>query len=255
MTVPVPDRRHFLRLAGPGAALALAGCAAAAPVAPPGPPPAPMAAPRPRVGERWVYTEINRYNGLVLGDLELEVASLAPLVLVQRRLRPTGRAGVIAGPDGPVEARFAEPWSVLVDPGFDEVLQFQDPVPLLPPQLVPGSRAETRTRFTVAGNSGVYGWTQQLVATRLETLATPAGRLECLVIERRIRFDSPNPFRYARERRERRWYAPAVNGWARREWTGDYRDQTFADDWMLRRLEDSVRLELKDHLSAPVSRG
>ncbi len=210
----------------------------------------PVRAPLP--GTRWRYHEVNVYNGLVLDDLEVEVVSAAPLVLRHARVNPRANAGRIAAPAGPVEARYAEPWSIVVDPGFVRVLRFGRAVPLLPPASSPATVVDTDTTFTVADDSGTYRWSQRLQALRSETLVTPAGRFDCLVVQRDIRFESPDPFSFDHRRRETRWYAPAIDGWVRREWTGDYIDSGHLDDRLGRRREDWVRLELQSYLPAPL---
>ena len=146
---------------------------------------------------------------------------------------------------------FSAPWSVLVDPMFDDEYQFSEPVPLLPPRLEPGSWSATRHHFRVAGNSSVYRWRQRLTATGTEIVETPAGRFDNRVIPRRLWFDSPQPFRYDRTRDEVRWYAPAVSGWIRRQWTGTYIDEGSFDDKMYRRLEDAITQELVQHNPGP----
>lgn len=211
---------------------------------------APRRAPLPAT--RWIYREINCYNGMALGDLEIEVVSALPLILRHTRVRRTGNAGSIAAPDGPLEARYSEPWSVLIDPWFDQGLRFAAPVPLLPPTLQVGARIDTATHFTLDGQSGNYGWQQRLQVIRTETLATPAGRFDCVVLERDIRFESPDPFSFDRQRRETRWYAPTIDGWVRHEWTGDYLERGHLDDRFGRRREDWLRLELQAYMPAPI---
>lgn len=206
----------------------------------------------PLPGTRWIYREINRYNGRALGDLQIEVVSAAPLVLRHSRVNPSNDAGQIAAPDGPAEARYSEPWSILVDPWFDRVLRFESPVPLLPPAMTAGSSVATSSRFSVDGNSGRYVWHQRLRIVGNEILSTPAGRFDCFVLERLIHFDSPDPFTFDRQRSETRWYSPAINGWVKREWTGDYLDRGNLDDRFGRRREDWVRLELQAFMASPI---
>ena len=204
----------------------------------------PLAAPRPRTGELWVFREINNYNHLPVGDLELEVRSNAPLTVEHRRVRRIGGAGQISGHVEPRAMTFSNAWSVNVDSSFDDEYRFSPAVPLLPPQLEPGSWSKTSHRFTVAGSSSVYGWWQRLTATGTEIVTTPAGQFDTLVIRRQIWFDSPQPFRYDRWREEVRWYAPAVNGWVRRQWTGSYLDEGTIEK-VDRRLEDALTQELR----------
>lgn len=205
----------------------------------------PMAAPAPRLGERWVYREINEYNKSVVSQVELAVTALAPLTLEQRRTEADGPSP-LATPRGTRTITFESAWSALVDASFDDEYRFTPAVPMLPPRLEPGSSISTRHRFTVPGNSGLYGWRQRVTATGAEILATPAGRFDTLVIRRDIYFDSPDPFRFDRARQETRWYAPAVNGFVRRTWTGSYIDEGSLDH-PERRREDWATLELVRH--------
>ena len=253
-----PRRRAALvRLAGAAGAAAmgaggLAGCAGPRrPVVPErsvdgGPFVLPLAAPASRVGERWRYREINGYNGAPIGTLEHEVLSTAPLTLAQRRLDRTPAATAVSTLRDERVIRFDGPWSALVDASFDHEYSFSPAVPWLPPRLAPGEPTSSRHRFTVPGNSGNYGWQQRLVATAAEIIDTPAGRFDTLLIQRSIRFDSPDPFRYDCDRQETRWYAPAVNGFVRRIWTGSYLEDA-SIDMRGRRREDWIIQELIDY--------
>lgn len=233
-------RRAALARLAPVAGLALAGqggltgCSWRA--TPSGPPRSvtgellelPLARPAPTRGSRWVYRVVNDYNGAVVGEVSLDITAVVPLTLAWRR--PSGSSG---------EARFASAWSAFTDIGFDDICHFDSPVPFLPPELAPGSSITSEHRLRVAGNSGNYRWRQRVRATATEIVETPAGRFDTLVISREVWFESPDPFRFDSERRETRWYAPAVNGWVKRTWTGSYRDQGSLDV-PLRRREDWV---------------
>ena len=232
------------------AAAGLAGCATRQPAVPSasvngGPFVLPMAAPAPRLGERWTYREINEYNKGTVGQLEQLVTALAPLTLEQRRTEAS--PSPLATPRGARTITFDSAWSALIDASFDDEYHYSPAVPLLPPRLEPGSSVSTRHRFSVPGNSGLYGWRQRVTASRAEIVETPAGRFDTLVIERQIYFDSPDPFRFDRARQETRWYAPAINGFVRRTWTGTYIDEGSLDQ-IDRRREDWVTLELVRHV-------
>ncbi len=204
----------------------------------------PMAPPRPQLGERWLYRAVNRYNGSVSGTVTLECRSVAPLQLSRRfQSAAASAAGTVAEPAGARLMRFESAWHVLVDASFDDEYHFSPAVALLPPRLEPGASSWTRHRFSVPGNSGQYGWQQRLMATGAEVVETPAGRFDTLVIRREIWFDSPEPFRFSRQREETRWYAPAVNGFVRRTWTGSYLEEA-SIDLPERRREDWITEEL-----------
>lgn len=207
----------------------------------------PMPAPAPRLGERWVYREINEYNKSTVGQLERVVISLAPLTVEQSRSQ--GAASPLTVAKGTRALTFDGAWSVLTDASFDDEYHFSPAVPLLPPRLEPGATLATSHRFRIPGNSGLYVWRQRITATGAEIIETPAGRFDTLVVRREIAFDSPDPFLFDRTRQETSWYAPAVNGFVRRTWTGSYLNEGSLD-MVERRREDWVTLELVRHLAA-----
>ena len=208
----------------------------------------PMAAPVPRIGERWVYREINEYNKSTVGQLERVVTSLAPLTVQQSRSET--QATPLSVVKGVRALTFDGPWSVLIDASFDDEYHFSPTVPLLPARLEPGATIATSHRFRVPANSGLYGWRQRVTATGAEIIDTPAGRFDTLVIRREITFDSPDPFLFDRTRQETSWYAPAVNSFVRRTWTGSYLSQGSLD-MVERRREDWVTLELIRYVPGP----
>ncbi len=207
-----------------------------------------MAAPVPRIGERWVYREINEYNKSTVGQLERVVTSLAPLTVQQSRSET--QATPLSVVKGVRALTFDGPWSVLIDASFDDEYHFSPTVPLLPARLEPGATIATSHRFRVPANSGLYGWRQRVTATGAEIIDTPAGRFDTLVIRREITFDSPDPFLFDRTRQETSWYAPAVNSFVRRTWTGSYLSQGSLD-MVERRREDWVTLELIRYVPGP----
>ncbi len=228
--------RRSLLLAAP-ASLVLSACA--------GPSPATrnavaLPSPSPAVGDRWTYRLVNRYNGSTAGELKMQLAGASPLVLSVLR---NEYGGAVASPGADLQARYQSPWAVTVEPSYDLVLQFAEPVPMLPPVLRVGERAGMHTRYSVPGYSGDYRWQQSLRAIREETVTVPAGTFKTLVIAREIWFDYPNWFRIYSTRSDTIWYAPEVNGWVRREWTGRYRTQSGMRGWY---NEDWVRWELTD---------
>lgn len=229
--------RRSLVLSAP-ATLVLAACAGPAPSARNA---AALPAPQPVVGDRWTYRLVNRYNGYAVGELQMAVTASGPLVVAVHR---GDEGSTIRSPGVDLQARYQSPWAVTVEPSYDLVLQFADPVPMLPSVLRVGERGSTRTRFSVPGYSGRYDWRQALRATREENVTVPAGSFRTLVVEREIWFDYPDWFRVNSVRSDTVWYAPEVNGWVRREWTGRYRTQSPLRGWY---YEDWVRWELTDY--------
>ena len=227
--------RRSLILAAP-AALLSGGCASRAVKTADAPA---LEPPRPRAGDRWIYRLVNRYNGAPVGELQMALTGLAPLVVAVRR--DDEFASSIRSPGVELEARYPSPWSVTVEPSYDLVLNFAAPVPMLPSVLRVGERSRAHTHYTVRGYSGKYDWQQSLRALREEVVTVPAGKFRTLVVHREIWFDYPDHFRYRSSRDDTVWYAPEVNGWVRREWTGRYRTDSVLRGWY---FEDWVRWEL-----------
>jgi hypothetical protein len=216
------------RLLLAGAAL-LSGCATDAFVAAPG---APVPAPRVRVGDRWTYERVNLYNGLVTAVLTMRVAEVSPRLRVE-----------VTGQDGtryPDEA-YADPWRVIQEPQYDQTQWFRDPVSLLPSRLEAGSRHRIHTTYRVQGIDRDFFWSDWLDAVGWQRVRTPAGEFDALRVERRIAFVHSDPFRDRPTREDTLWYAPAVNRWVLREWTGRYWGRSWPppllrEDWVGLRL-------------------
>ena len=238
-------RRRFLRggtalLAIP--TLGLGGCATT--TAPTGPV-RQFEQPRVRVGDIWQYREINRFNQLPLADVEVAVTSAAPLTCRVRRTRSNSTAGEIARHGDFQEERYASPWAVGIEPTYDLVMNFAEPMPILPVSLQAGQSDSRTTSYTVNGFSGRFRWQQRLAALGTERVSTPAGTFECLRVRRMIWFQHPDLFRFNSARIDTVWYAAEVNRWVRREWTGDYQHENSMDIFAgSRRREDWVRWDL-----------
>ncbi|MEZ5729725.1 MAG: hypothetical protein R3E48_18070 [Burkholderiaceae bacterium] len=225
------SRRRITALAAgltAGGALSACGLAPLARDARTAGPSEPVPAPAPRLGERWVYVETNRYTGEARRQLVLEVAQLVPQLVVLR-----------SDVDGRVLGRetYDRPWWIVDEPAYDIPIRFESPMPMLPEPIAPAAPRWYRTHYRAAGDSGRYAWELGVSAPGWERIRVPAGEYLCLRVERRIRFDHPDPFRIGSERTDILWYAPELNRWVQREWTGEYqlpgRRPVFApEDWI-----------------------
>lgn len=239
MTSSLPDRSrrrvtaHLLALPAAASIGALvAGCAAPPSLpAPPGAEPLPV--PRLKVGDRWRYLLINRYNRSAIGETSVTVLATSPEI----RLR------VDRGDGRPFEERYADAWSVLVDGTFDSLITFETPVPLVPPGARAGTSQTAGARYRSERSNDVLAWNQDLRATRWERVQVPAGSFDTLRIERRVWFKHPDVFRLDSERTDTLWYAPQVGRWVMREWTGDFmsggpmsRAERAREDWVIWQL-------------------
>jgi len=190
------------------AAAALPGC-----TLPGAGPDRPVPMPRLRVGDRWRYQVFDRHRDRLVETPIVEVAAIAPEIV----LRVTGR-GSAAAPD----ERYATPWTVLQETQYGLSMQFDEPVPLVPLPLPPGTGSTRVMSYTLPGETRGRRWSQRLSIDGWETVTVPAGRYDSLRISRVISFDHPDTGRNASTRTDRLWYAPDVNRWVRREWRGEY---------------------------------
>jgi hypothetical protein len=213
-----------------GGLLLVGGCAAVESVAPPR---GPVPAPRVRVGDRWRYQRINRYNGLSTGVLTMRVASVAPQLVV----RVTDDTGA-ALPD----EVYDRPWRVLQEPHYDLVQVFAQPQPVVPDRIEAGAQASTRNDYRAAGLDKPLYWTEDIHAVAWERVHVPAGDFDALRIRRAVWCQHMDWSRSMTRRTETLWYAPSVNRWVQREWTGEYRSggrgAVFREDWVAWRLLD-----------------
>ncbi len=208
--------RRALLLGGGALSLSwLAGCAtpngpsASQAIAAPQVTPAPQV----KVGDRWVYEEINQYNLITTGQHEVVVTSVGAQVQMQRF------SGV---PRIAAEELYQPAWQVIRETAYDVAQRFEQPLTIVPASLQVGSSRWLNTAYTVEGISKRLWWNEQLSVLGWEQLSVPAGRFDVAVIERRIRFEHSDYARQNSTRVDRIWYAPAVNRWVQREWTGQF---------------------------------
>lgn len=191
----------------------------------------------PEVGQRWRYQQINRFNSVVLDEVEESVASLGDTVVVQRR---STRGRPMA------DERHASWGQLWRDPAWDYPMTFEAPVPLWPSALQPGRASRVYTHYLMDGgsfryrievHSEVHGWERVTVA---------AGTFDTLRIERFIRLGHQDPTRLTTWRRDTLWLSPKVGRWVARETSGRYLVPD--EGWWRQRdsLEDQLRWELTD---------
>lgn len=229
-----PERRRFLLAA---AALLPVACAGpqwvAAPATPVGPP-------QVRIGQRWRYREINRYNGQVRTELSAEVAQLAP----QLRVSVTDASGKHRD-----DETYAGAWNVIQEPHYDITQVFLRPLPLLPDPPAAGACTFLARSYVAVVNRDVQlAWAERRCAVGWERVKVPAGEFLALRIERIIQFRHIDIFREDSTRHDTLWYAPEVNRWVQREWTGSY--VIPGADFRPLYREDWVRWELLDYRAA-----
>jgi hypothetical protein len=230
---PIAARRSLL-LAGAGTLLA--GCATPASV------PAPAGAgtvPTVRVGDRWRYAQIDLYRNERTTELTMDVAEVAP----QLRVRVTDASGMSRQ-----DEIYASPWRVIQEPAYGDPIVFRVPTPVLPARLDTGGSERVVNEFRTLARDQWFFWSEWVDAQGWEKIRVPAGEFVALRVLRRIAFEDPDPFRLNSVRDETLWYAPQVNRWVRREWTGRYRWPGMWREPPLR--EDSIAWELLEYRPA-----
>lgn len=176
-------------------------------------PAGPVAAPRIGVGDRWRYRLLDLLSGRTLEEPTWEVTDVAPGL----RLKVTGQRG-----GEPLEERWAEPWSAVAETQYDVRMIWQAPVPLVPFPLEPGRGMTTTTTYRLADSPRGRRWSQRLSVARWESIEVPAGRFDCVKVERLVALEHPDPNRLSATRVDTVWYAPRVGRWVRRDLRGEY---------------------------------
>ncbi|MCL4746428.1 MAG: hypothetical protein KJZ83_13585 [Burkholderiaceae bacterium] len=233
MNAPARARRRAT-LALLGAAALGAGCATreaatAARAAAPGA--------QVRLGDRWRYASINLYNGMRLGELLAEVVATTP------RLRVAVSATTGAAGGQRSEEVYASAWRVLEEPNYDLAQVFSAPAPLLPSVLAPGASESFRGSYRTPLSDDALYWSEIARVETWERVRVPAGEFLALRVRRTIAFDHADRFRQRNTRSDTLWYAPEVNRWVRREWTGWYGTAAtlrtnMREDWVAHELID-----------------
>lgn len=209
-------------------------------------PAAPVPAPRIRVGDRWRYRVIDRFNGRWIDEPTWEVVEAGAEVRMAVRGRRSGQ---------PAEERFTPSWAVLEEWAFDQPLRFDAPMPLLPEPIAAGVSFSTSGTYTDPGSTKALRWNQRLSSGPWTSIEVPAGRFDCLRVSRVIAFEHADGFRQNSRRTDILWYSPQVNRWVQREWRGEYVSRGLGDNPAegVTALEDARLLQLTSWLPSPTA--
>jgi hypothetical protein len=191
--------------------------------------------PQVRVGDEWVYSEINRYNNLQQAVVTQKVTTIDPIIRIAHQAKINDR--VVDRP----EEIYDSLWTIKQEPAYDVVQIFDRPLPFLPIGLEAGSRTVFQTAYKIDGVNRLFYWRSGLYAAGWERITVPAGEFVALRVERSSWFAHYDAFRVDSVRRDTLWYSPEVNRWVRREWNGEYRG---AGSRRLAAREDWVRWDL-----------
>jgi hypothetical protein len=174
----------------------------------------PLPVPTLRIGDRWRYVLINRYNNIAIGEVAVQVTAVTPLI----------RLSIDRGAGKPLlEEIYTDPWSVLLETIYSgEPIRFSTPMPVVPQGASSGMNLKSDTRYMTPSSGSEYAWSQRLSVQGWEKVTVPAGSFDALRIVRQIDFVHPDFFRNMPTRTDIAWYAPQVGRWVKRDWTGSY---------------------------------
>jgi hypothetical protein len=167
----------------------------------------------PALGQRWTYRHTNGYNSALLATQEHEVVALAPRVRI--RIRSD------AGPAEQEEQQ--QPWGqIWRETGWDEVLNYEQAVPLWPAEPTPGARSAQRTHYRIDDESYRYWISRHSTVQGWERVTLAGGSQLALRIDTFIRLQHRDVTRTETTRRETLWLAPEIGRWVAREVSGEY---------------------------------
>lgn len=171
----------------------------------------------PAAGQRWTYRKYNGYNSALLATETHELTDLEPRV----RVRIRSDAGATE------QEELHQPWGqVLREFARDDVLNYEQAMPLWPVDLRPGSRSVHSTHYRLDNDSFRYWITQHTTVTGWERVTLANGPRLALRIDKLTRLQHRDITRAETIRRDTLWLAPEIGRWVARETTGEYRVST-----------------------------
>jgi hypothetical protein len=187
----------------------------------------------PALGQSWTYQKFNTYNGKLLATEREEVVSLEPNITLSRKTD----AGVVL-PD----EQHRQWGQVVRDPAWDQVQNYEEPVPLWPQSLAVGSSSSFATHYRLDNGTFRFAINVYTLVKAWEKVVLPQGEFNALRLEKWIRQDHFDVARIETVRRDVVWLVPEIGRWAAREISGQYR---YSGQLGPPSHEDSFRWELK----------
>lgn len=129
---------------------------------------------------------------------------------------------------------------ILIDPHWEELQAYENPIPLWPRELRPGWSATVYTEYKTPQSPDALPWQLTMHAHSWDSIAVPAGQFTALRFHNLINFRFTNVSeRVSAQREENIWFVPEIGRWAARESWG-----TYYQDVGERFHENSYRWEL-----------
>ena len=187
----------------------------------------------PQVGQEWVYSKKNVFNGKELAIITERVSSVGDQIAISRTTADGGQ----------LPSEIQGPWGMIsTDPHWSRVISYNPAIPLWPQNLSGNWSKQVNTKYEIAGYSGnFYNWTLYMSSSGWEQITVPAGTFFALRFQNLINFENADPNKVDCIRKETIWFAPQIGRWVARESTGSCRIQ---GQISVESHEDSIQWQL-----------
>ena len=187
----------------------------------------------PQVGQEWVYSKKNVFNGKELAIITERVSSVGDQIVISRTTADGGQ----------LPSEIQGPWGMIAtDPHWSRVISYNPAIPLWPQNLSGNWSKQVNTKYEIAGYSGnFYNWTLYMSSSGWEQITVPAGTFFALRFQNLINFENADPNKVDCIRKETIWFAPQIGRWVARESTGSCRIQGQINN---ESLEDTTQWQL-----------
>ena len=187
----------------------------------------------PKVGQEWVYSKKNVFNGKELAIITERVSSVGDQIVISRTTADGGQ----------LPSEIQGPWGMIAtDPHWSRVISYNPAIPLWPQNLSGNWSRQVNTNYEIAGYSGnFYNLTLYMSSSGWEQITVPAGTFFALRFQNLINFENADPNKVDCIRKETIWFAPQIGRWVARESTGSCRIQ---GQISVESHEDSIQWQL-----------
>jgi len=166
----------------------------------------------PQVGQEWVYSKKNVFNGKELGIITERVSNIGSSIVISRSDADGGQ----------LPSEIQGPWGMIsTDPHWSKLMTYTPVIPLWPQNLSGNWSQQENTKYQIAGYDGnFFNWNLFMSSDGWEKITVPAGSFTALKFQNLIYFENPDPNKFDCVRKETIWFTPQIGRWVARESTG-----------------------------------
>jgi len=190
----------------------------------------------PHVGQEWVYSKKNVFNGKELAIITERVSSVGDQIVISRTTADGGQ----------LPSEIQGPWGMIsTDPHWSRVISYSPAIPLWPQNLSGNWSKQVNTKYQIAGyDDNFYNWNLYMSSSGWEQITVPAGTFFALRFQNLINFENADPNKVDCIRKETIWFAPQIGRWVARESTGSCR---IDGQISVESHEDSIQWQLQNY--------